>query len=112
MILEFRLEVALSMGTINRNANLSRSAHVRHLNVRAAPASLLPASAMRGPAVTLQQRRRLAECCAFFKAEKYRRAGPGKIRASDVKRALAEIDAAIEECGKRDESGERICRQH
>jgi hypothetical protein len=88
------------MGTINRNANHSRSAQARRLNVRVSSAR-----PMRGSGVTPQQRQRLAECCAFFKAEKYREAGQGKIRASDVKQAQAEIDAAIEECGKRDDPG-------
>ena len=100
-----QLEVRRAMGTINRNANFSRSAHAQRLNVRAANSRVLPASSTRGPGVTPQERRRLAECCAFFKAEKYREAEPGKIRASDVNKAQAEIDAAIKSRGKRSEPG-------
>jgi hypothetical protein len=40
----------------------------------------------------------MAECCAFFKAEQYREAGPGKIRSQDVEVAEAEIEAIIRRC--------------
>jgi hypothetical protein len=60
----------------------------------------------RGPGITPEERRRLAECCAFFKAAKHRAAEPGKIRASDLEEAAADIDAAIEECENRDRSGQ------
>jgi hypothetical protein len=89
------------MGTINRSANFSRSAHERRLNVRTAKARVLPMGGPRGPGVAPEERRRLAECCAFFKAEKYREAGPGKVRENDVSKAEAEIDAVIENLGKR-----------
>ncbi len=49
----------------------------------------------RGPAVSSQARRLLAECCAFFKADRYREAAPGTIRRHDVDVAEAEIDAII-----------------
>jgi hypothetical protein len=48
--------------------------------------------------VTGEQRRHLAECCAFFKAARYREAGPGTIRESDVKNAEDEINRIIESC--------------
>jgi hypothetical protein len=88
------------MGTINRNANFSRSAHSRRLDVRAANARI-SLTGSRGPGVTPEERRHLAECCAFFKAEQYREAAPGHLRASDIRRAGTEIDAAIEHCGNR-----------
>jgi hypothetical protein len=49
----------------------------------------------RGPAVPSQARRLLAECCAFFRADRYREAAPGKIRRHDIDVAEAEIDAII-----------------
>ena len=48
------------------------------------------------PAVSSEERRHLAECCAFFKAEQYREAEPGTIRESDVRKAEEEIDNVIE----------------
>jgi hypothetical protein len=49
----------------------------------------------RGPAVDSQARRLLAECCAFFQADRYREAAPGKLRRNDIEAAEAEIDAII-----------------
>ena len=48
--------------------------------------------------VTGEQRRHLAECCAFFKASRYREAGPGTIRESDIKNAEDEINRVVESC--------------
>ena len=48
------------------------------------------------PAVSSEERRHLAECCAFFKAEQYREAEPGTSRESDVRKAEQEIDSVIE----------------
>jgi hypothetical protein len=87
------------METIKRAGNFRRGAHARRPNAR--PAEGTRTSPEYGLDVELEQRRRLAECCAFFKAEKYREAEPGKLRASDVKEAEAEIDAAIEQCHER-----------
>jgi hypothetical protein len=54
----------------------------------------------RGPAVPSQARRLLAECCAFFKADRYREAAPGRIRSHDIDVAEAELDAIIRKfCG-------------
>jgi hypothetical protein len=53
------------------------------------------------PAVTPEERRRLAQCCAFFKAEQFRAAEPETIRASDVRNAEHEIDRLIENCRRR-----------
>jgi hypothetical protein len=49
----------------------------------------------RGPAVSSQARRHLAECCAFFKAQRYRDAEPDKIRRHDIDAAEAEIGSII-----------------
>ena len=56
--------------------------------------------------VTQEERRRMAECCAFFEAERYREAEPGKIRATDVQNAKAQIDAVIARCAKAASSGD------
>ena len=50
------------------------------------------------PAVSSEERRHLAECCAFFKAEHYREAQPGAIRESDVRKAEEEIERVIKNC--------------
>jgi hypothetical protein len=52
------------------------------------------------PVVTAEERRHLAECCAFFKAQHYREAEPGKIREQDIEVAEAEIEAIVRRvCG-------------
>jgi hypothetical protein len=43
-----------------------------------------------------EQRRRLAECCAFFMAARFRPANPGGYRARDLIEAGARIDAIVE----------------
>lgn len=48
--------------------------------------------------VSAEERRRLIECCAYFRAAQFRAVEPGRYRRSDLRRAAAEIDAAI---GKR-----------
>jgi hypothetical protein len=48
--------------------------------------------------ITPEQRRRLAECCAFFVAERFREAAPGEIRRGDIEAAAAELDATIRKC--------------
>ena len=42
-----------------------------------------------------EQRRRLIECCAFFKASRYRPVRPGQVRAKDLQRAEIEIDSVL-----------------
>jgi hypothetical protein len=59
-----------------------------------------------GVEVTPEERHRVAECCAFFEAEKYREAEPGRIRSADVEKAEAQIDAVIAACGKAERSGD------
>jgi hypothetical protein len=56
--------------------------------------------------ITPEERHRMAECCAFFQAEKYREAEPGKIRSADVERAEAQIDAVVATYGKAARSGD------
>lgn len=51
--------------------------------------------AQSGPRVAPEERHRLAECCAFFMAEHYREAEPGRIRVQDIEAAEAEIDALL-----------------
>jgi hypothetical protein len=60
--------------------------------------------ASEAPAVTPEERRHLAESCAFFKAEHYREAAPETIRESDVRSAEEEIDSVIKSCAAEPES--------
>jgi hypothetical protein len=48
--------------------------------------------------VTLEERLRMAECCAFFEAERHRHAEPGHIRWADIEYARAQIDDLIKKC--------------
>ena len=65
-----------------------------------APKSADEAQSGSGPSVAPEERHRLAECCAFFKAEHYREAEPGHIRKQDIEAAEAEIDAVLKSSGK------------
>ena len=49
-----------------------------------------------GITVDEEQRRRLAECCAFFMAARFRPANPGGYRGRDLIEAGARIDAIVE----------------
>jgi hypothetical protein len=60
-----------------------------------------PAQSNDVPDVSEEERRRLAECCAFFKAEHYRQADPKSIRSDDVQEAEAGIEAIVADCCKR-----------
>jgi hypothetical protein len=42
-----------------------------------------------------EERRRLIDACAFFKAVRFRMAEPGRIREQDVRKAAAEVDAVL-----------------
>ena len=70
--------------TASENRRAKRGA--RAMDVRAAGT---------GIAVNEEQRRRLAECCAFFLASRFRRAAPGDYRTRDLSEAEASIDAII-----------------
>ncbi|HEX2830476.1 MAG TPA: hypothetical protein VHP37_29330 [Burkholderiales bacterium] len=62
----------------------------------------------RGPAVSAEDRTKLATCCAFFKAVQYREAGPDSLRESDVEIAQEAISEAIEtSCGPREQRARR-----
>ncbi len=43
-----------------------------------------------------EQRRHLIECCAFFRAQRYRESGPGRYRKEDLRAAKADIDRVIQ----------------
>jgi len=55
------------------------------------------------PAVSVdeEQRRRLIECCAFFRAQRFRDATPGQYREKDLHAAEADIDTALRIVRKR-----------
>ena len=62
------------------------------------------ATSERGPGISREERKKLATCCAFFKAARYRQAAPGTVRESDVRDAEQAITQVIERCtGARDE---------
>jgi hypothetical protein len=42
-----------------------------------------------------EERLHLINACAFFKAEHFRVAEPGSIREQDVRKAAADVDAAL-----------------
>ena len=48
-----------------------------------------------GVAVDAEQRSRLIECCAFFRAASHRPSRPGGYRTKDFQGAEADIDAII-----------------
>jgi hypothetical protein len=48
-----------------------------------------------GVRVDDEERRHLVDACAFFKAEHFRMAEPGSIREQDVRKAAADVDAAL-----------------
>jgi hypothetical protein len=55
------------------------------------------------PAVSVdeEQRRRLIECCAFFRALRFREVAPGRYRREDLDSAACAIDTVIQAAGKR-----------
>jgi hypothetical protein len=72
-----------------------RKAADERVRVRRSEQAAERTSRERSPAVPSHARRMLAECCAFFKADRYREAAPGTIRRHDVEVAEAQIDAII-----------------
>jgi hypothetical protein len=50
------------------------------------------------PNADAEQRRRMAQCCAFFSAERFREAAPDRLRESDVHTAEARIEDALAQC--------------
>ena len=55
-------------------------------------------------AVDADERRRLIEACAFFRADHFRLAEPGSYRQQDLKEIATEIDAVLK-CGRRKGKG-------
>ena len=53
-----------------------------------------------GVRVEPEERRHLVDACAFFRAEHFRMAEPGSIREQDVRKAAADVDAALKLRGK------------
>jgi hypothetical protein len=45
------------------------------------------------------ERRHLIDACAFFRAERFRVAGPGSIRGEDMRKAAADVDAVLKRRG-------------
>ena len=85
------------MRTGKRNANPTRDADRKP---RVKHAEREQTESERGPGVAPEERQRLAECCAFFKAAQYRQAEPGAMRKRDIENAQAQIDAVLKNCGK------------
>jgi len=48
-----------------------------------------------GVRVDEEERRHLIDACAFFRAEHFRMAEPGSIREQDLRKAAADVDAAL-----------------
>lgn len=63
--------------------------------VKAAGASAGPRLCGCGVRVDDEERLHLINACAFFKAEHFRVAEPGSIREQDVRKAAADVDAAL-----------------
>ena len=53
-----------------------------------------------GVRVDDEERLHLINACAFFMAERFRAAEPGSIREQDVRKAAADVDAALKGRGK------------
>jgi hypothetical protein len=49
-----------------------------------------------GIAVDAEEREHLVRACAFFRADRFRAAEPGRVRARDLEDAAATIDAVLE----------------
>ena len=71
------------------------------------PARIKAATAAGGPRlcgcgvrVEEEERRHLINACAFFMGEHFRTAAPGSIREQDVRKAAADVDAALKGRGK------------
>ena len=53
-----------------------------------------------GVRVDDEERLHLINACAFFMAERFRAAEPGSIREQDVRKAAADVDAALKRRAK------------
>jgi hypothetical protein len=63
--------------------------------VRKAPAAAEAALCGCGVRVDADERLHLINACAFFRADRFRAAGPGSIRGEDVQKAARDVDAAL-----------------
>jgi hypothetical protein len=54
-----------------------------------------PAACACGITVDAEEREHLVKACAFFRADRFRAAEPGHIRARDLEDAAAAIDAVL-----------------
>ena len=68
---------------------------------RAAPAAVSVRVPRLAVSVDEEQRRRLIECCAFFRAQRFREAAPGRYREQDLRSAACDIDSVIRPARKR-----------
>ena len=50
--------------------------------------------------VTPEEKHRLAECCAFFKAEQFRAAAPDGLRKKDIEDAESKIEEAVRKASR------------
>jgi len=67
----------------------------RPARTRAAAATGGPRYCGCGVLVDDEERRHLIDACAFFRAEHFRMAEPGSIREQDVRKAAADVEAAL-----------------
>lgn len=68
--------------------------------IRATTATGEPRLCGCGVRVYEEERRHLIDACAFFRAERFRAVLPGSIREQDVRKAAADVDAALKGRGK------------
>jgi hypothetical protein len=68
--------------------------------VKATTATGGPRLCVCGVRVDDEERLHLINACAFFKAERFRAAEPGSIREQDVRKAAADVDAALKRRAK------------
>lgn len=68
---------------------------------KAAPAAGVGRAPRPAVSVDEDERRHLIECCAFFRAQRFREALPGRYREQDVRSATSAIDSVIRPARKR-----------
>lgn len=68
---------------------------------RAAPAAVSGRTLDTAVSVDDEERRRLIECCAFFRVQRFRDAQPGRYRDEDLRSAASAIDSVIRPVRKR-----------
>jgi hypothetical protein len=68
---------------------------------KAAPAAVSGRTPGAAVSVDEEERRRLIECCAFFRVQRFREAAPGRYRDEDLRSAASAIDSVIRPARKR-----------